>query len=125
MLASPASALTIPSPGLALPNLAFPLGSLAILVLWRRDLGDLLRRHALLLSAVAALLAWTALSTLASMKPETSSPTTVSEYPRATPPARGRRAVAAGVFTACEMLSSAMLASARIIGWTWERRSSR
>ncbi|MBK8597229.1 MAG: O-antigen ligase family protein [Holophagales bacterium] len=72
LLASPASALTIPSLGLALPNLAFPLGSLAILVLWRRDLGDLLRRHALLLSAVAALLAWTALSTLASMKPETS-----------------------------------------------------
>lgn len=72
LLASPASALTVPFLGVGLPNLAFPLASFAILVLSRRDLGGLLRRHALLLSAVAALLAWTALSTVASMKPETS-----------------------------------------------------
>ncbi len=72
LLASPASALTVPILGVGLPNLVFPLASLGILVLSRRDLGGLLRRHALLLSAVAALLAWTALSTVASMKPETS-----------------------------------------------------
>ena len=71
LLASVASAFQVPFLGVGLPNLVFPLASLALLVLARRELGGLLRRHALLLSAVGALLAWTAVSAIASPKPET------------------------------------------------------
>lgn len=71
LLSSVASALPVPLLGVGLPNVVFPLASLAILVLSRRELGSLVRRHALLLSAVGALLAWTALSAAASPKPET------------------------------------------------------
>lgn len=71
LLASPAGALSVPFLGVGLPNLFFPLASLAILGLSRQATVQILRRHAFLLSAVGALLAWTALSAVASPKPET------------------------------------------------------
>lgn len=66
LFTSVASAFQVPLVGVGLPNLVVPLAGLVMIFESRREIGPLLRRHAFLLSAVGALLAWTALSAVAS-----------------------------------------------------------
>lgn len=71
LVASVASALRVPYLGGGLPNLALPLASALLVLSARPEPRAFLRRHALLLAAAGALLAWTWLSAAASRRPDT------------------------------------------------------
>jgi O-antigen ligase len=71
LVASVASSFRVPFLGGSLPNLVLPLASAVLVLAARPDAGAFLRRHALLLATVCALVAWTWLSAAASPKPET------------------------------------------------------
>lgn len=71
LAASVASAVRVPGPDGGLPNLALPLASVLLLLSARPEPRAFLRRHALLLAAAGALVAWTWLSAASSRLPET------------------------------------------------------
>jgi len=71
LVLSVSSAVRVPYLDGGLPNLALPLASAALVLAARPEPRAFLRRHALLLAAVGALLAWTWLSAAASRRPDT------------------------------------------------------
>ena len=71
LAASVASAVRVPYLDGGLPNLVLPLASAVLVLSARPEPRAFLRRHALLLAAAGALLAWTWLSAVASRWPDT------------------------------------------------------